>query len=114
VEEQEVGKHQYRYPGGNDETIRGDGKGEMRWSRVLKIEEQDQEEVERSLRCRKPCSCATHRENVLAFPDADCISSLGLQHHCGCSGAIFDGLRLHLFNNQLYIHIDIIYKLVFM
>ena len=81
-------------------------KGEMRWSRVLKLKNRTKRKWRRSLWCRKPCGCANaQRKCAWHFPMLIAYHRSACNTNCGCSGAIFDGLRLHLFNNQLYIHI---------
>jgi len=81
VEEQEVGKHQYRYPGGNDEIIKEVMEGRDEMVESVEIEEQDQEEVEEKFMVQEAMRLCKRTEKMcLAFPDADCISSLGLQH----------------------------------
>src|SRR5882762_4573876 len=46
VEEQEVGKHQYRYPGGDNEIVKEVMEGRDEMVESVEIEEQDQEEEE--------------------------------------------------------------------
>src|SRR5882762_3764443 len=86
VEEQEVAKHQYRYPGGNDEIVKEVMEGRDGMVESVEVEEQDQEEeedeeAEEKFTVQEAMQLCKHAEKMcLAFPDADCISPLGLQH----------------------------------